>query len=469
MAPELSETYAIGDLMGEREERRNEGGDAESSALALDDNRARAANAGDQEAASAYLTDNLSYLASMARWLAQGALDPDDLLSEATVNLLARWKQGAGPTSRPNAYVIRSMRNRIIDERKSPRSQVLSSENEDLSLPPVRDDTRRIDLYRELEYVKAGFALLPTDQQQVLQSVTVEGRKPAELVTALHRPASAIYSLQRRAKTNLKRATLRVMLSENAPKRCVDAASRLPETVAEGLDEAADSSGMLHIRACKRCRGVWARFGSMASGLGVTTLLSVAGTFESPAAANASTDRTHPSPRRRTLQIKRIPTQLLTGVSVGAIACGVVLMVIAIVPALSHISPTTDNQPFNPDSGGLSEINLKVTTQVLDSDTAKLDIDLGAAPVRALVAIRLPEGMAVQKTPAQWTCTSDGSSSECETDRSPRGSFLLSDGRERAEGDYSVSLRSLAPGLQALGEAHGQITEVAQTVDSSGS
>lgn len=253
---------------------------------ARNDAFAAAANAGDREAAGDYLRENLPYLTSMARWLAGGTLDPDDLTADCIANLLALWARGDGPTTHPNAYLIRAMRNRLIDERRSPRSRVVGITDHEMELPPEHLESREIDLHRELGFVRTALKSLPEDQQRVLTATVVEGRKPAELTGELNRSASAIYSLSHRAKANLRRATLQTVLLEDAPEECRSAAGRLPETVAADPDEAGDVVGTRHQRSCRRCRERWTRFSGMAT-LGLLTLLVVGNTVAAPAPAQA--------------------------------------------------------------------------------------------------------------------------------------------------------------------------------------
>jgi RNA polymerase sigma factor (sigma-70 family) len=254
---------------------------------ARNDEHAAAANAGDRDAAGIYLKENLQYLTSMARWLAGNTMDPDDLASECIANLLALWKRGKGPTAQPNAYLIRSMRNRLIDERRSPRSRVLGLSETEHQLPPQHLATRRIDLHREFQYVQDALLSLPDDQQRVLRATVIDGRKPAELSAELNRSPSAIYSLNHRAKASLRRATLQQVLSDGASRECRHAAARLPDTIAGSPDDVADLRATEHQRSCDRCRAAWARFSSMAA-LGILALLVAGNTVLQTTPANAS-------------------------------------------------------------------------------------------------------------------------------------------------------------------------------------
>lgn len=94
----------------------------------------------------------------------------------------------------------------------------------------------------------------------MLKAVVVDGRKPGDLEGELARRAPAISSLLRRAKLSLRRATLRVVLEEDAPADCRRAAGDLPESVAVQMEDVSRSRGMAHIRTCDRCRAAWGRF-----------------------------------------------------------------------------------------------------------------------------------------------------------------------------------------------------------------
>ena len=80
------------------------------------DELARRAASGDRAAAAEFFRQNQRMLRSMARRMASDVLDPEDLLSEAVTTLLERWARGAGPDRSIVAYLISTMRNRVIDE-----------------------------------------------------------------------------------------------------------------------------------------------------------------------------------------------------------------------------------------------------------------------------------------------------------------------------------------------------------------
>ncbi|QZY52241.1 RNA polymerase sigma factor [Leucobacter tenebrionis] len=64
-------------------------------------------------------------LSAMAAHIGKQYLDGEDLLAEVLERTMQLWAKGRGPTHNVNGYLVNSMRNRVIDEHRSPRSQVV--------------------------------------------------------------------------------------------------------------------------------------------------------------------------------------------------------------------------------------------------------------------------------------------------------------------------------------------------------
>ncbi|MFK3834850.1 sigma-70 family RNA polymerase sigma factor [Microbacterium sp. NPDC087868] len=272
--------------MAESETSHDEGGD--DSALI------RAAAAGDRRAAGEYFAKELPRLSSIARRIAGTSHDGGDLLGEALVTILAKWADGTGPTEYITAYIAQTMRNRMKDDFKSPRSKVRSFDDDDD--PEAREDPRirQIEIEPELELIRRAMLELPEDQQTILTATIVEGLKPRDLQERLDRPMTAIYSLAHRARANLRRATLRLILEKDAPPECYSAAQHLPESVGDTPDGIRGSRFTAHYETCDRCRAAWLRFGALAT-LGIAPLLVIGDLFfGSPAPAQASTEQQNP-------------------------------------------------------------------------------------------------------------------------------------------------------------------------------
>ncbi|WP_314650445.1 sigma-70 family RNA polymerase sigma factor [uncultured Microbacterium sp.] len=225
---------------------------------------ARAA-AGDRDAAGEYFARMLPSLTLTARRIAGISHDADDLLGDAVLVVLAKWLDGTGPTENVPAYIAQIMRNRIRDDFRSPRSRVAALENVDEPASTADPRIRELEIGSELAIVRRALAELPTDQQRVLVATVLEGRKPRDLEEHMARPASAIYSLTRRAKGNLRRTTLRLLLEDGARPACVEAAQLLPETVGDTLEQTRSSRATDHYRGCPYCRRSWKRFAGLAT------------------------------------------------------------------------------------------------------------------------------------------------------------------------------------------------------------
>ncbi|RZT62816.1 RNA polymerase sigma factor [Leucobacter luti] len=441
------------------------------------------ANRGNRDAAAEFCARSLGPLNAQARWLAKGALDPEDLAAEAISALLVLWSRGAGPTAKAHAYLVQSMRNRVVDEFRSPRSRVVGLDEDESQLPPVELTTRAVDLHREYGYVRSALASLSAPQQAVLRGIIIDGRKPAELAVELDRPASAVYSLTRRSRLGLRRATLRVMLEEDAPEACRAAADALPEIVVDDVAAAAPSAGMEHIRSCPRCRSVWGRFAAMAGLLGVTTLLVLAD-FAQPVGAQAAEPESR-SPEARELGAPEVAGRLAPAVSgaveteagssahavprlrgassalvrllpVGLVVIGGAAMVLSL-PALLSAGISPADEPG-------ADAMLAVTAQQLSSSVAELSVDLSPSLSDSRVVLELPQGLAIEQMPAGWKCRATGAGAECESGDVLDGTFRLTDTRVSAAGDYTLTLRSTHEGREISGFAQGQVTPDAQTV-----
>lgn len=444
-------------------------GDQAAQERAAADEDASAANAGDVAAASAYLARNLSYLTSIARWLARdalGAVDPDDLAAEAIANLLTLWSQGRGPLSNPNAYLIRSMRNRIIDAHRSPRSRVQGLSDAESELPPEYMSTREIDLHREYGYVRQALSSLPEDQQTVLRATVIDGRKPAELEEELGRPASAIHALGHRARVGLRRATLRIVLEEDAPEECRRAAGRLPKTITTDVDESPDSAGMRHIRTCERCRAAWGRFGGMST-LGLVSLLVAGNVLGGGGAAEASeqpSSGSEPRAGRRPRPRPRGRDAAVLGASVVGIAAGVVILAISLPAAIGELTSAA-NPPAATSSSAVAgaAADFEVTSFADGEGRATLDIRLRIEGELELTLV-VPQGMAVAASPEGWDCTAGSTRVSCVLSDEKEGVFELTDERTDQAGVYRMEVLGDHEGRHVAGFAQGTLTDEEQTV-----
>lgn len=255
----------------------------------------RRANEGDTEAAAQLLSACLPYWVGSARQIMAGHTGEDaaDLAQDAITKLLVLWRRGEGPESNTRAYVTAMMRNAHLDRLRSPRSKVDSLEQiEDLLGQPALiapNGADHLELTRETDAVRRALDTLSPDYRTVLVATVVEGRKPAELVEVLDRPAPAISNLLNRAKHALHRALLIDHLTQGRP-NCASNAEQLPKRVLLDYEQHADTdAGLEHVKGCEHCRRNWRRFAAIVSALGVLPLFTIAQLTAGPSPAATDT------------------------------------------------------------------------------------------------------------------------------------------------------------------------------------
>lgn len=406
-------------------------GPVESAALVV------AAAGGDRAAAGQYLQRNMRMLMAMLRRIALSTMDPDDLLSDALTLLLAKWAQGAGPREHANAYVIATMRNRVKDELKSPRSRVTSTEELDDVAPAEADDHRMTELHREIAYVNRALALLSSDQRRVLIATVVEGRKPQELVEELGRPASAIYSLSRRARIALRRATLRVVLEDGAPRRCRHAAGTLPDTVQDTPEATPDFPGAAHVRECPRCRGAWARFTAISSTFGIVSLLVAGVVVIAPDGAQAAESPTANGPAR-TGGVRAEAARWIQG-STARILLGVGGTALVIAGATVTLSSLGggDSGPSIPPAATFTVV------PAVSGEGHSLDVRIDVDRPWSVDSLRivLGGGLSVDAPPGGWECILETPVLVCRAEGdSPSGGVFRLRGEASGPATFDVTL-----------------------------
>ncbi len=160
------------------------------------------------DVAARHVRDHLGLLSAMSRRLARDIVEPEDLLQDAILNLFERHVSSDVRPESINAYLIRSMRNRVIDLIRSPSHLVATVDPTILveSLEASRahenpDETvwMRLDVRQALE-------ALPKLQREVAVQVLVLGRKPGDVAADSGRAPEAVYSALRRARRALQAA-----------------------------------------------------------------------------------------------------------------------------------------------------------------------------------------------------------------------------------------------------------------------
>lgn len=268
----------------------------------------------DRSTGEAFIQENLARINYLSRTIARNIVDPEDLAADAILSLLGAWDEGHGPKADPLPYLAASMRNRIKDHLKSPRSRTEAfSDWDDLPLDHAEGDL--VDVAEERAVVTQALNTLPSDQRQVLVEMTVNGVKPRELESKLGRPAPAISSLHRRARLSLRRAVLTAVLSDHAPEACKEAIEQIPAVFPDTLDSSFGDEAP-HFLDCPRCKIAWHRFSTLLSAFGLLPLivlshraLSFSALADTPPQAPVASDgtRSQLSPSRPTYERELSP------------------------------------------------------------------------------------------------------------------------------------------------------------------
>lgn len=393
----------------------------------------RRAASGDRDAAGEYFALMMPSLTLTSKRVAGITHDADDLLGDALLMVLAKWSQGTGPTENVPAYIAQTMRNRIRDDFRSPRSKVAPLDNVEEPASNADPRIRELEIESELAIVRKALAELPSDQQRVLVATVLEGRKPRDLEEHMARPASAIYSLSRRAKGNLRRTTLRLLLEENARPECVAAAQLLPDTVGDTPEGTKGGRSAEHYRTCPYCRRSWKRFAGLAT-LGALPLagaVALAGPSGTAEASELPADGADASvPETPADAAADVPSDGGSGSGSGSsvwqewarttamLAAAATALVLMTVVVVTFVTKTWffDETPLG---------SLALTSEAVDAEHSEFDMALTVQDesfTLGTLRMDLSVDVASITAPSGWTCLVEGGDVSCTTDReSPSG------------------------------------------------
>lgn len=142
------------------------------------------------------------YAASLTR-----RFDPDDLVSEAFTRVFSTLQRGGGPTDALRPYLLVTIRNVAITWAKAPESRPLD-DAEDVGYEPEMDRGLIEGLDRDM--LQRALALLPEQWRQILWATEIDGKRPADLSSALGLQPNSVAALAYRAREALKHAWVQV-------------------------------------------------------------------------------------------------------------------------------------------------------------------------------------------------------------------------------------------------------------------
>ena len=433
-------------------------------------------------------------------------MDPDDLLADAIEGLLARWADGGAEIAAPRSYLLASMRNRVINETRAPRSRSTSLDPEvELEDPSAPATDATVELDHELAWLRLALGKLSEAHRGVLREDVDPGAAPPSERgwgpgerSAGERSADARQSLRARARRALRRAYLQVVLEEGAPPACHSAISRLPNRVGDSPESTPDAPE--HFRGCSRCRNRWLVFASLAGGLGIAGV--AIAPARDPAAhadgpvgpgalpggtADPDASKELSATRGRTRSGRRAAPQRVIASGVALAGIGILLALAAVLPQLLRpwagggtVEPGRGSmETVGPGSGtalgagvaarmgfavtggpvagdGIQEVTIRLTFDVAGSDwsTHELSFDLPSA----FDAVSASDG---------WSC--EGRRCAPATADAREGVFAIRGVPAAAEGRIGVRWRAEASGRSVAADASSSVPPAGETYSTSAS
>lgn len=214
-----------------------------------DEELAELARSGDREA-YAELWQRHASAGRTAAWQFRTIADPDDVVSEAYLQILRALQRGGGPREAFRPYLYRTIRNVALGWRTKTPSVPLDFA-EELADPAPDPETATI---RNTITVRA-FRTLPERWQTILWYTEVEGMEPAEAAPFLGLTANSAAALAYRAREGLKKAWLQAHVSDQrVPAECRWTTERMGDYVRGALTARAKTRFEQHLETCARCQ-----------------------------------------------------------------------------------------------------------------------------------------------------------------------------------------------------------------------
>jgi len=188
--------------------------------------------------------------------LAASGAERDDLVAEAFTQILRMLRSGRGPDEEFRAYLLRTMRNAMINWR---RRDVAVSLWADVPDAPVAAYDDPIGTHLHATVAAEAFASLPERWRMVLWRTEIDGESPAQIAPQLGMTANGVAALAYRAREGLRQAYLDQHLptvETGGRGNCRTVVELLPGWVRHGLTTRRMRRVATHLDHCPRCRGL---------------------------------------------------------------------------------------------------------------------------------------------------------------------------------------------------------------------
>jgi RNA polymerase sigma factor (sigma-70 family) len=201
----------------------------------------------------------------VALQLTRSPAEAEDLTAEAFARILDLLLAGGGPNTAFRAYLLRVVRNGLVDKLRRDGRILLSDDLEavDPGVPFV--DTAVEVLENQL--IARALGRLPRRWQWVLWHTEVEGQSLAKVAAELGMTPNAVAALAYRAREGLRQAYLQAHLQETPADDCRTTTARLGAWVRGGLSRRDRKQVDEHLSGCERCRTLALELTDLNSGL----------------------------------------------------------------------------------------------------------------------------------------------------------------------------------------------------------
>lgn len=179
-----------------------------------------------------------------------GIADPDDLVSEAYLQILRALQRGGGPYGAFRPYLYRTIHNVAMAWRPKAASVPLDL-TEELEDSAIDLETATI----ENTITVRAFRTLPDRWQSILWYTEVEGMDPAAAAPLLGLTANAAAALSYRAREGLRKAWLQAHVNDRrVPRDCRWTTERMADYTRDALSPDARARFDEHLMGCRRCQ-----------------------------------------------------------------------------------------------------------------------------------------------------------------------------------------------------------------------
>ena len=199
---------------------------------------------------------HVSAAQGLARQLARGPAEVDDVVADTFAKVLDLIRRGGGPQDAFRPYLLTAVRRGAYDRYRGERRSVVTDEIEAYDPGQPFIDPAVAGLERSL--IARAFLSLPERWRAVLWHTEIEGAKPADVAPLLGLTANGVAALAYRAREGLRQAYLQMHLSGVARQECRPVAAKLGAYVRGGLSARESQAVSDHLDGCADCRAVYA-------------------------------------------------------------------------------------------------------------------------------------------------------------------------------------------------------------------